>query len=1064
MLYLQVRREHADVAWRLLESQVRAVHPVQQSVHLAPTAAGTARSPGPAVLLTPELSVKELTSKPSVEPVFSLTVAGHRASVASTSTQHRIASFNKAHLKKTTMSKLNLELTPSSPHKHSSNSSKERVKGGADGREQQIGLTAGVCDQHTDLSDWPFQLLRSHLDMFHPQEQSLQMGSMEPPRHDVVGETEALHQFFSGQDVTGVLESSDAVDTSVLEQYLSADMCPNNFSLPESPPDSECLFTPSYWSNQQMAASSSRQFKSPSVSTCELLTHEQLRNMGLTNINIKPGTPPAPKHHHTHPSPGQMHSLPPESCLRGYAPPTPPSPPPCSQHHASSPLQEPCLYSQTSTSTSQHSCSPESRKRRRTECEEASGPKMPHEGNTAGLNTGSLKWDQHFPGQWSTLLDSSYQSLLVTSGYHVEADKGFTFSPADDVFICQKKNHFQVTVHIGVTGEPHYVLTASGPQQVRHFEVRVFGIKLEDSSHHVLIEQSQSDRSKKPFHPVRVSLPSRKMTKVTLGRLHFSETTANNIRKKGKPNPDQRYFQLVVGLYAAVKEETFLLAALGSERIIVRASNPGQFETEGDTVWQRGLVQDSVACHGRVGINTDSPDEALVVCGNAKVMGSVMQPSDQRAKHNIQEVDSEQQLKRITQMRIVEFDYKPEFAASMGIDQPHQTGTKRWCNSSEVKELLPTAVREVGDVTCSDGEKIDKFLMVDKEQIFIENIGAVQQLSKLTNNLETRIQDLEVWNQRLNKLKSLTGSLRSNRKNSSVSTTQTNVVSSKNPKTKKDVKSHKYSHCLQSRLFQFSLFTLLATLAFCMISITALYLVTLDSDSSHSQSNSSLVPPLSTVLSSTVQTTTPPESWPPDVSFCDILYCDHVYCCPSQPEGSTDLNMTLEQRWKEQDNITSRRMQHFYNQLKSARDWTNTTIQIIMVKENQQIIDSKYCLRDECGPSRFVYRVPVSQFVPGNMRITLLMNSTELLVVHLCNFDESSDCSTRLDLKTVTGSTYPSNTQGKHEWPLHVARLYHSSYHFRSSVAGQADCSTDHHYAGVLFTDYIFHFYRRCTD
>lgn len=34
--------------------------------------------------------------------------------------------------------------------------------------------------------------------------------------------------------------------------------------------------------------------------------------------------------------------------------------------------------------------------------------------------------------------------------------------------------------------------------------------------------------------------------------------------------------------------------------------------------------------------------------------------------------------------------------------------------AQEVKELLPTAVREVGDVTCSDGQKIHSFLMVDK--------------------------------------------------------------------------------------------------------------------------------------------------------------------------------------------------------------------------------------------------------------------------------------------------------------------------------------------------------------
>lgn len=38
----------------------------------------------------------------------------------------------------------------------------------------------------------------------------------------------------------------------------------------------------------------------------------------------------------------------------------------------------------------------------------------------------------------------------------------------------------------------------------------------------------------------RVNLPPEQVTKVTVGRLHFSETTANNMRKKGKPNPDQR--------------------------------------------------------------------------------------------------------------------------------------------------------------------------------------------------------------------------------------------------------------------------------------------------------------------------------------------------------------------------------------------------------------------------------------------------------------------------------------------------------------------------------------------
>jgi hypothetical protein len=29
--------------------------------------------------------------------------------------------------------------------------------------------------------------------------------------------------------------------------------------------------------------------------------------------------------------------------------------------------------------------------------------------------------------------------------YRVDADKGFNFSNADDAFVCQKKNHFQVS-------------------------------------------------------------------------------------------------------------------------------------------------------------------------------------------------------------------------------------------------------------------------------------------------------------------------------------------------------------------------------------------------------------------------------------------------------------------------------------------------------------------------------------------------------------------------------------------------------------------------------------------
>ncbi|XP_010215563.1 PREDICTED: myelin regulatory factor-like protein [Tinamus guttatus] len=664
----------------------------------------------------------------------------------------------------------------------------------------------------------------------------------------------------------------------------------------------------------------------------------------------------------------------------------------------------------------------------------------------------ALTWQPYQTSQWSNLLNSDYEKLPAIV-YHIATDKGFNFSITDDAFVCQKKNHFQITVHIGIPGNPKYVKTLLGLKPIEKFYLKAFGIKVEAPGQTIAIEQSQSDRSKKTFHPVKIDLPGDQIIKVTLGRLHFSETTANNMRKKGKPNPDQRYFMLVVGLYALSQDQFYLLSAHISERIIVRASNPGQFENDSDVLWQRGHVPDTTVYHGRVGINTDAPDEALVVCGNAKVMGRVMHPSDSRAKQNIREVDTNEQLRRIAQIKLVEYDYKPEFASVMGIKNTRETGII----AQEVKELLPQAVTEVGDVACDDGEKIENFLMVDKDQIFMENVGAVKQLCKLTNNLEVRIEELEQWNRKLATLKRLS-SLKSTLSEKSTVSRYSRATSLLTSRKSVPLKSSKV--CFSKRescsrkIFQITIIALIAVMTLCALTISTLYLLSIHQRLLEKQPNSSSTSspvalfPSTTIAALQEKSTTSQSTQPdgvteiPSVNFCDLLPCDNIYCCPIHRFESESLS---------------------YEQTNMVEQGIDTTVSSIQILETQQIIDSRYCSKKlQCRFGNYSYVIPIDKHTPTNVEISLEINTTEALIVYMCKFTFGNYCPYHI-LSKSSGSIFQETTQGyQHIWSLPVTRLYDSGYYFRVAAPDLADCSTDRHYAGVFFTDYYFYFYRRC--
>lgn len=129
-------------------------------------------------------------------------------------------------------------------------------------------------------------------------------------------------------------------------------------------------------------------------------------------------------------------------------------------------------------------------------------------------------------------------------------------------------------------------------------------------------------------------------------------------------------------------------------------------------------------------------------------------------------MDTSQQLQNVKRIRVVKYRYEPEFAIHSGLAaMPNIHSNKLDKNSKdrfkgivdvidtgviaqEIREVLPDAVQEAGSILLPNGDVIDNFLLVNKDRIYMENIGAVKELCKVTGSLETRIEHLERMNSR----------------------------------------------------------------------------------------------------------------------------------------------------------------------------------------------------------------------------------------------------------------------------------------------------------------------------
>ncbi|XP_039989604.1 myelin regulatory factor isoform X2 [Xiphias gladius] len=727
-----------------------------------------------------------------------------------------------------------------------------------------------------------------------------------------------------------------------------------------------------------------------------------------------------------------------------------------------------------------------------------------------------IKWQPHQQNKWTPLYDANCKELPMPT-YRVDADKGFNFSLADDAFVCQKKNHFQVTVYIGMLGDPKYIKTSEGLQPIDCFYLKLNGVKVEAMNQSISVEQSQSDRSKRPFKPVLVTLPPEQVTKVTVGRLHFSETTANNMRKKGKPNPDQRYFMLVVALHAQSHSQSYTVAAHVSERIIVRvtsghvclppttiislASNPGQFESDNEVLWQRGQLPDSVYHHGRVGINTDRPDEALVVHGNLKVMGSLVHPSDIRAKENVQEVDTTDNLKRISQMRLVHYQYKPEFAATVGIENTAETGVI----AQEVQQILPEAVKEGGDVVCANGETIPNLLVVNKDRIFMENVGAVKELCKLTDNLETRIDELERWSRKLAKLRRL-DSMKSTVSGGTVSQSGSYFSrTGSGPLKKKTVKPGSKNSlpdqgCISQRFMQGTILALVIVMAFSVISMSVLYVLTLHHRGDVTEKDGSRAALGSARKSPYVPLSTTPA--PVCCSTPTINNQSTTVLTLSNNQSTTDLgslvpttgtiNKKAKSRTMEKDGHRTNRLSHTSAPMyfaKSKRpaptdlDGVGATNRLpggqpvprrqrslhakgrssapsltsLHIVETNQEITAQSCVT----PKSCSYTVSLHGKRNSSIsQITLYMMSTTSVWVQQCGATKGRLCPNHTEAELYGGQR--TSTKGtRHLWSVPVLSFQDITYHFRVSLSSEVTCATEGETSS--YSDYHFLIQSSCV-
>ncbi|CAD44121.1 Myelin regulatory factor homolog 2, N-terminal [Caenorhabditis elegans] len=680
----------------------------------------------------------------------------------------------------------------------------------------------------------------------------------------------------------------------------------------------------------------------------------------------------------------------------------------------------------------------------------------------------NIRFFKYQEEQWCPMYDANGEELGRLQ-VHVLADKGFNYSTNDNCFVNQKKNHFQVTVKIeAIDPSPPQCFKINGVcKPIENFQLSFVGAKSESQNSEIPIRQSTTERKPILHTPVLFKIVERRMTIVTVPRLHFSETTLNNQRKNLRPNPDQKYFNLVVRLYATATDgTTVLMQAFASERVIVRATNPGSFEPPEmvDASWNKngGIL----STNGPVVIGKSEPRAQLTVDGDIYSSGRVMYPSDIRLKDNITEKGAKDALENLQKLRIVDYFYKPEVASKWGLteDQRKRTGVI----AQELAAVLPDAVKDLGD-----------YLTVNESRVFYETVLATQELCRLTGDLDQKIDDkvaeisqrLTQYAQKKKMLNSMASGL--NSEGRSLNASRTSLDSSASALTLTNTKKNRRSSrkdkkdAPKSKMTHGTVIGLVGVMAFCLLAMSALYILDWHNrnfgyhhftpsatTSGPKEGPGNVVIPLDHYVP-----LRQPDA-PPLVPFCPMETC-RGYCCMEYDKDHAELEITEYDPNTATDN-------DFGFKADTRSDFTlkgfGNNVKISLPELGMQI-DERYCIEKSCVKKRKVYSlfIPMTRYLP-NVPLEVQIDVPSSKVVNNCGYIQEFDnrkCDETGSSSTETDA--PRSIQlFDNTFQVSAGQWTQSAYRFRVGYSTEL-CSIDDTHFGGFYEEYNLIFYRACN-